>query len=168
MKDKLIETLKELAKNPKGKSKTVAVKDLSSTDLKNLFGIFEHLVGNKKYTVSISFPATDRVARVTINVNAAFESDPEAVRALLIEAARAQDAVLSIPAPLALFSEFGDWSMKFQLIAYVEDALMAERVKSELNFDVMARMRAASLRIPYPFPVGNVEAERGPNASKLV
>ncbi len=111
---------------------------------------------------------TDRVARVTINVNAAFESDPEAVRALLIEAARAQDAVLSIPAPLALFSEFGDWSMKFQLIAYVEDALMAERVKSELNFDVMARMRAASLRIPYPFPVGNVEAERGPNASKLV
>ena len=59
MKDKLIETLKELAKNPKGKSKTVAVKDLSSTDLKNLFGIFEHLVGNKKYTVSISFPATD-------------------------------------------------------------------------------------------------------------
>ncbi len=110
---------------------------------------------------------TDRVARVTITVNAAFESDPEAVRALLIEAARAQDAVLSIPAPLALFSEFGDWSMKFQLIAYVEDALMAERVKSELNFDIMARMRAAGLRIPYPFPVGNVEAERGPNASKL-
>ena len=110
---------------------------------------------------------TDRVARVTIAVNAAFESDPEAVRALLIEAARAQDAVLSIPAPLALFSEFGDWSMKFQLIAYVEDALMAERVKSELNFDIMARMRAAGLRIPYPFPVGNVEAERGPNASRL-
>ncbi len=109
----------------------------------------------------------DRVARVTIAINAAFESDPEVVRSLLIDAAKAQDAVLSIPAPLALFSEFGDWAMKFQLICYVEDALLAERVRSELNFDIMARMRAAGLRIPYPFPVGNVEAERGPNASRM-
>ena len=110
---------------------------------------------------------TDRVARIMITLNAAFESDPEAVRSLLIEAARAQDAVLSIPAPLALFSEFGDWAMKFSLICYVEDALMAERVKSELNFDIMSRMRAAKLRIPYPFPIGNVEAERGPNVSRI-
>ncbi len=109
----------------------------------------------------------DRVARVTIAINAAFESDPEAVRSLLIDAAKAQDAVLAIPAPLALFSEFGDWAMKFQLIVYVEDALLAERVRSELNFDIMARMRAAGLRFPYPFPVGNVEAERGPNVSRL-
>ena len=109
----------------------------------------------------------DRVGRIIIAITAAYESDPEAVRALLIDAAKAQDAVLSIPAPLALFSEFGDWGMKFQLIAYVEDALMGERVRSELNFDIMSRMRAAGLRIPYPFPVSNVEAERGPNASRL-
>ncbi len=110
---------------------------------------------------------TDRVARIIIAVNAAYESDPEVVRGLLIDAARAQDAVLSIPAPLALFAEFGDWSMRFQLICYVEDGLLAERVRSELNFDIMQRMRAANLRIPYPFPVGNVEAERGPNTSRL-
>lgn len=110
---------------------------------------------------------TDRVARIVINVQAAFESDPEVVRQLLIDAAKAQDAVLSIPAPLALFVEFGDWAMKFQLIVYVEEALMAERVRSELNFDIMQRMRAASLRIPYPFPVGNVETERGPNVSRI-
>ncbi|MDE3175493.1 MAG: mechanosensitive ion channel family protein [Pseudomonadota bacterium] len=110
---------------------------------------------------------TDRVGRIMITVNAAFESDPEIVRALLIDAAKAQDAVLSIPAPLALFSDFGDWSMKFTLIAFVEDALLGDRVKSELNFDIMARMRAAGLRFPYPFPVGNVETERGPNTSRL-
>ena len=89
------------------------------------------------------------------------------VRALLIDAAKAQDAVLSIPAPLALFAEFGDWSMRFQLIVYVEEALLAERVRSELNFDIMQRMRSAGLRIPYPFPVGNVEKERGPNTSRI-
>jgi len=110
---------------------------------------------------------TDRVARIVIGVQAAFESDPEVVRGLLIDAAKAQDAVLSIPAPLALFAEFGDWSMRFQLIVYVEEALLAERVRSELNFDIMQRMRAAGLRIPYPFPVGNVEIERGPNTSRI-
>jgi len=108
----------------------------------------------------------DRVGRLIIAINAAYESDPEAVRALLIEAAKAQDAVLAIPAPLALFNDFGDWSMKFQLIVYVEDALLGERVRSELNFDIMSRMRAAGLRIPYPFPVANVESERGPNVSR--
>ncbi len=110
---------------------------------------------------------TDRVGQLILTVNAAFESDPEVVRKLLIDAAKAQEAVLAIPAPLALFSEIGDWSMRFQLIVYVEDALLGARVKSELNFDIMQRMRAAGLRIPYPFPVANAEAERGPNASKL-
>ena len=57
--------------------------------------------------------------------------------------------------------------MRFQLIVYVEEALLAERVRSELNFDIMQRMRAAGLRIPYPFPVGNAEAERGPNVSRI-
>jgi potassium-dependent mechanosensitive channel len=109
----------------------------------------------------------DRVARIVVAIHAAFESDPEAVRQLLIDAAKAQDAVLAIPAPLALFVEFGDWSMRFQLIVFVEEALMAERVRSELNFDIMQRMRAAGLRIPYPFPVGNAEAERGPNVSRI-
>ena len=40
---------------------------------------------------------TDRVARVVVTVNAAYESDPEVVRELLIDAAKAQDAVLAIP-----------------------------------------------------------------------
>ena len=92
----------------------------------------------------------DRIARITISVNVAYESDPEQARELLIAAAKAQDTVLTIPAPLVLFSELGDWALKFQLICFVDDALMAERIRSELNFDVYRRMREAGLRIPYP------------------
>jgi potassium efflux system protein len=110
---------------------------------------------------------TDRVARITVTIFAAYESDPETVRRILIDAAKSQEAVLSIPAPLALFAECAEWAMRFHLYAYVEDALMAERVKSEINFEVMQRMRQANMRIPYPFPVSNVEAERGPNVSGL-
>jgi len=92
----------------------------------------------------------DRLARIVVAVNVAYESDPEAVRELLIAAAKAQEQVLTIPAPLVLFSEFGDWALKFQLVCFVDDPVMAERIKSELNFDIFRRMREAGLRIPYP------------------
>lgn len=92
----------------------------------------------------------DRIARIVVAVNVAYETDPEQAREILIAAAKAQDTVLTIPAPLVLFSELGDWALKFQLICFVDDALLAERIRSELNFDVYRRMREAGLRIPYP------------------
>ena len=92
----------------------------------------------------------DRTGRIVVAVNVAYESDPEVVRELLIAAAKAQDQVLSIPAPLVLFSEFGDWALKFQLICFVDDIVTAERLRSEMNFDIFRRMREAGLRVPYP------------------
>lgn len=92
----------------------------------------------------------DRTGRIVVAVNVAYESDVEIVRELLIAAAKAQDQVLSIPAPLVLFTEFGDWALKFQLICFVDDVVMGERVRSEMNFDILRRMRDAGLRVPYP------------------
>ena len=95
---------------------------------------------------------TDRVARLVVTLNVDFGTDPEAVRALMIAAAKAQDAVLTIPAPLALFSEIGDWALRFQLICFVDDALMTERVRSEINFDMHRRVREAGINIAAPYP----------------
>ena len=92
----------------------------------------------------------DRVARIVVSANVAYETDEEAARELLISAAKAQDLVMAIPAPYVLFNDFADWSLKFQLICYVDDVLLAERVRSELNFDVLRRMKEAGFRIPYP------------------
>jgi len=92
----------------------------------------------------------DRTGRIVIAVSVAYESDVETVRELLIAVAKAQDSVLAIPAPLVLFNQFGDWALKFELVCYVEDVVMAERVRSEMNFDILRRMREAGMRIPYP------------------
>jgi small-conductance mechanosensitive channel len=92
----------------------------------------------------------DRTGRIVVAVNVAYESDVEAAREVLIAAAKAQDSVLAIPAPLVLFTQFSDWALKFELICYVDDVVMAERVRSEMNFDILRRMREAGLRIPYP------------------
>jgi small-conductance mechanosensitive channel len=85
-----------------------------------------------------------------VQVNVAYESDPEVVRELLIAAAKAQESALSIPAPQALFAEFGDWALKFELICFVDDIVTADRVRSDMNFDIFRRMREAGLRAPYP------------------
>ena len=81
------------------------------------------------------------------------------MRDLLIAAAKAQDLVLAIPAPSVLFSEFGDWALKFSLICFVDDIELGERTRSDLHFDILRRMREAGLRIPYPAfaPPGPVE-----------
>ena len=92
----------------------------------------------------------DRVGRILITINVAYESDVEAVRDLVLGAAKAQELVLAIPAPTVQFSEFSDWALKFTLVCFVDDIETAERTKSDINFDILRRMREADIRIPYP------------------
>jgi small-conductance mechanosensitive channel len=94
----------------------------------------------------------DRVGRIVVSVNIAYESDVDEVRDLMIAAAKAQDQVLAIPAPSVLFAEFGDWSIKFNLICFVDDIERAERTRSDVHFEILRRMREAGLRIAYPAP----------------
>ncbi|WP_158813770.1 DUF3772 domain-containing protein [Methylocapsa sp. S129] len=95
---------------------------------------------------------SDRVGRIIICLNVAFDNDADAVREILIAVAKAQELVLSIPAPLVLFSEFADWALKFQLICFVDEVEMAERVKSEMHFDLLRRLKEAGVRLAYPYP----------------
>jgi len=92
----------------------------------------------------------DRVGRIVVAVNIAYESDVDQVRDLMIDAAKAQKQVLAIPAPSVLFAEFGDWSIKFNLICFVDDIEQAERTRSDVHFEILRRMREAGLRIAYP------------------
>ena len=92
----------------------------------------------------------DRVGRIIVSVNVAYESNLDEMRDLMIAAAKAQDQVLAIPAPSVLFAEFGDWALKFNLICFVDDIELGERTRSDINFDILRRMREAGLRIAYP------------------
>jgi len=85
----------------------------------------------------------DRTGRIVVAVAVAYESDVELAREILIASAKTQESVLAIPAPLVLFTQFADWALKFELICYVDDIVTAERVRSEMNFDILRR-------IPYP------------------
>jgi small-conductance mechanosensitive channel len=105
----------------------------------------------------------DRVGRILLDLNIDYDSDPEQVREIIIAAAKAQDLVLAIPAPMVLFNQFGDWAMKFQLICFVDEIEMAARVQSDINFDLHRRLKEAGVRVPRP----QTDVEwRGPPAPK--
>ncbi len=110
------------------------------------------IVPNSNFVTGVvkNWVHTDRVGRIIIAINVAYESDVEEVREILIDAAKAQDLVLAIPAPTVVFVEFGDWALKFNLICFVDDIEQADRTKSDMNFDILRRMREADIRIPYP------------------
>ena len=91
----------------------------------------------------------DRTGRIVVAVNVAYESDVETAREIPSPPPR-RGIGAGDPAPLVLLNQFSDWALKFELICYVDDIVMAERVRSEMNFDILRRMREAGLRIPYP------------------
>ena len=113
----------------------------------------------------------DRVGRIIVSINVAYESNLDEMRDLMIAAAKAQDQVLAIPAPSVLFAEFGDWALKFNLVCFVDDIELGERTRSDINFDILRRMREAGLRIAYPaLPPADAgkptEAEKPTDAEK--
>lgn len=92
----------------------------------------------------------DRIGQILISINVAYESDAELVRDILIGVTKAQDLVVKVPAPSVTFAEFGEYALKFSLVCFVNDLDTADRVRSEMNFDILRRLREANVRIPYP------------------
>jgi small-conductance mechanosensitive channel len=81
-----------------------------------------------------------------IPVQAAWDSDPEKVRELLVETARAHEEVVGFPSPLALFVRFGAM-LEFELYCFVEDVGRAGRVKSDLHFAIFRAFAEAGIKM---------------------
>jgi len=91
---------------------------------------------------------TDRVGRLKIPLIVNHLADPEAVRDLLIGAARAHDLVMKLPAPQVQFTGMEPSGLSFDLLCFVQDVETSARVKSDLNFDIFRRLKEAGVSIP--------------------
>lgn len=73
------------------------------------------------------------------------------VREVLLQVARQNSDVLSVPAPDVIFTDFGDSSLNFELrywtIAKVQTPLI---LKSDLYFAVFQAFREHDIEIPFP------------------
>jgi small-conductance mechanosensitive channel len=93
---------------------------------------------------------SDRRRRIDLPIGVAYGADPERVLDLLRVTALTVPGVIPEPAPLALFKEFGDSALDFEIRAWTdrfEDWLI---IKSRLGVAVNAAFKKAGIVIPSP------------------
>ena len=79
---------------------------------------------------------TDRVGRLTIEVVVDGTADPAKVREALIDIARDNEAILSLPSPQVRFTNLTASAMTFDLFCFVGDVESMVRTKSDLYFEI--------------------------------
>jgi len=97
----------------------------------------------------INWTLTDKKRRLEIKVGVDYNSNPNDVLKILQKVAVNNDKVLVDPAPAVFFDEFGDSSLNFRLLAWVNfnDSLST---KSELSIAVYNALSEAGITIPFP------------------
>ena len=110
------------------------------------------LVPNKDFITEkvTNFVYTDAKVRLHISIGVAYGSDTALVRRALLEVARDHGKVLKRPTPEVWFVGFGDSSLDFELLAWVEDPVQRHRVESDLRFAIDAAFRRYEIKIPFP------------------
>ncbi len=88
--------------------------------------------------------------RIRLPVGVAYGSDIELVKKALIEAGQAVEKVLKDPAPRVHFMRFGDWSLDFELLVYINLPHDHQQIRSNVNFEIDRLFRQYDIEIPFP------------------
>jgi potassium efflux system protein len=88
--------------------------------------------------------------RVPVPVHVHVGSDPEKVRDILLDVARQHPQVLSNPAPVVLFEDFGPSSLDFILFVYLVNVNRSFAVRTDLRIAILKAFRNNDVEIPYP------------------
>jgi small-conductance mechanosensitive channel len=90
------------------------------------------------------------IGRVSVAVGVAYRSDPEKVRDVLLDCARAHAKILAHPAPFVVWRDFGPSALDFELRGFVRDIADGLQVRTDLRFAIFKAFREAGIEIPFP------------------
>ena len=112
----------------------------------------ELIVPNKEFVTGrlVNWSLSDRVLRVILRVGLAYGSDTELAERILHQKAREHALVLPDPAPVVLFSTFGDNSLNFELRVYIGGIEHYVKVWHDLNMAIDKAFRKAGITIAFP------------------
>lgn len=87
--------------------------------------------------------------RVRVRVSAAYGSDVDQVRDVLLACTEDAPFLVDEPAPRVRFRAFGESGLDFELLAWIERPVYRGRVLDDLNRRVYKAFAAAGIEIPY-------------------
>ena len=89
-------------------------------------------------------------ARIRMPIGVAYGSDPDAVRAILLDVARAHPGILDDPEPSVIFDAFGASSLDFFLVCHTDQIKERVGISSALRLEILRRLGEAGIEIPFP------------------
>nr|WP_246748735.1 mechanosensitive ion channel domain-containing protein [Rhizobium setariae] len=90
------------------------------------------------------------LARSEVAVSVGYDSDPRKVMDILLEIARAQPTILTVPEPNVSFLRFGEFSLDFELRFYLADILSGGPVRNDVRISILERFREEGIEMPFP------------------
>lgn len=98
----------------------------------------------------INWSYGDPRARISIPVTVAYGSDVDLVTKTLLQAAEDVEDVLRDPVPKVQFLKFGDWSLDFRLLLWINRPRLHTQIRSDINYRIEKLFRQAGIEIPLP------------------
>jgi len=95
----------------------------------------------------------DRYYRIRVEVGVSYDSDPDQVEKLLLEVAEQNsDIEQDDPTrmPLVRFQDFGDSSLTFVLVAWINNVIKIRQINSDLHHQVFDKLKDAGVTIAFP------------------
>jgi len=116
------------------------------------------IIANAKITNESGGPWEKERIRATVGV--AYGSDLSEVRRVLLEAVKASKHIDQSEAPRIRFREFGDSSLVFQVLCWVDEPVMRGRALDSLNENIYNKLNEAGISIPFPQRVVHFPQDR--------
>ncbi len=112
----------------------------------------ELIVPNKEFITGqlINWTLTDSVTRVVIKVGIAYSSSPTKARDILMRIATESPLVLKSPAPNALFRQFADSALLFELRVYIDNRDHWPQLIDQMHHRIHAEFGKAGIEIAFP------------------
>lgn len=88
--------------------------------------------------------------RIRVKVGVSYGSDIEKVREVLLDIANHSEDVCATPAPRVRFRTFGESSLDFELLCWIDEPVLRGRALDIMNCAVYNRFNAEGIEFPYP------------------
>ena len=134
-----------------GTSGTVIRMQLRATTIQD-WDHRELIVPNKKFITEdvMNWTLTDLRSRAVFAIGVAYGSDTKLVEETLLKIAADHPLVLNHPKPAAVFSQFADSALNFELRVHIPHREVFPKVQHEINMLIDAAFRAANIEIAFP------------------
>jgi potassium efflux system protein len=94
----------------------------------------------------------NRLGRVDIQLSLSYAADLEKAREVLLKCLTEHPDILSMPAPLVIFRDFGAGTLQFALRGHIADVEKRHVIESDLRFAIHKALKESGVGLPYGGP----------------